>query len=87
MAASSHIQQRRLLDVPGKHLQELRVQTGTPHRQRVTYQPERQARQPQLQAQTDHRRQSTVEERHVARRATEQNRLGQRAVQWPRNRG
>src|SRR5690606_36113059 len=27
-------------------------------------------------------RQSTVEDRHVARRATEQNRLGQRAVQW-----
>src|SRR5690606_40792109 len=48
MVVSSHIEQRRLLDVPGKHLQELRVQTGTPHRQRVTYQPERQARQPQL---------------------------------------
>src|SRR5690606_32295565 len=78
---SSHIQQRGLLDMPGEHLQELRIQAGAPHRQRVADQPQCQAWQPQLQAQADHGRQGAVEDRHVAWRTAEQDRLGQRAVQ------
>src|SRR5690606_38992232 len=74
-------QQRGLLDMPGEHLQELRIQAGAPHRQREADQPQCQAWQPQLQAQADHGRQGPVDDRHVAWRTAQPERLGERAVQ------
>ncbi|KAG1271699.1 hypothetical protein G6F65_012218 [Rhizopus arrhizus] len=49
----SHVQQRAVLDVPGKHGHELRIDTRTPDRQRVADDPEHHAGNPQLQAQPD----------------------------------
>src|SRR6185437_14741578 len=53
----------------------------TPHGQRMTDQPQREADQPQLQAQPDGSGERAVGDCHRARRATEQNRLSQRAMQ------
>ncbi|KAG0774644.1 hypothetical protein G6F22_013900 [Rhizopus arrhizus] len=77
----SHVQQRAVLDVPGKHGHELRIDTRTPDRQRVADDPEHHARNPQLQAQPDGGGQRAVGNRHGARCTAHQDRLGQRAMQ------
>src|SRR5690554_1879393 len=81
MAFPSHVQQRFVLDVPGEHGHELWIEPCAPDRQRMADDPQHQSRNPQLQAQPDGGGQRAVGDRHSARRATHQNRLGQRAMQ------
>mmetsp|Transcript_42340 Transcript_42340/g.99569 ORF Transcript_42340/g.99569 Transcript_42340/m.99569 type:complete len:365 (-) Transcript_42340:494-1588(-) len=77
-----HVQQRPVLDMAREDLHEPRIDTRAPDRQRMAGDPEHQARNPQLQAQAHGRGQGAIGNRHRARRAAQQDRLGQRAVQW-----
>src|SRR5690606_11442689 len=81
MAAPSYIQQRLVLDVACKDLHELRIDARTPYRQRVADDPQHQPWNPQLQAEAHGGGQRAVGDRHGARRAAQQDRLGQRAAQ------
>src|SRR3546814_846975 len=74
-------QERPVLHVAGEHLDELRVESRAPHRQRVADDPQHHARQPLLQPDPDRGGQRAVDDRQRPRRATEQDRHGQRPVQ------
>src|SRR5690625_27117 len=78
---ASHVQERTVLDVPGKHGHELRVKPRAPDRQRMADDPQQQAWNPQLQAQPDSGGQGAVGNGDRTRRAAHQDRLGQRAMQ------
>ncbi len=64
-----------------QHGGELGIAFGGEDSERMTDQPEDETRQPYLETEAKSRRQSAVEDRYAARCATEQDRLGQRAMQ------
>ena len=66
--------------MPAHDIDELRIALRGPHRGGLTENPEQETGEPQPQAETERRRQGAVEDRDRARRATEQDRLGERAM-------
>src|SRR3546814_1824785 len=67
--------------VADEHGGEVGIARGGEHRQRVTDDPQHQAGDPLLQAEPHGRRHGAVDDGDGARRAAEQDRLGQRPVQ------
>src|SRR5690606_24709163 len=53
MVFALNVQQSAVLDVPREHGHELRIESRTPHCQRVADDPEREAGQPELQPKAD----------------------------------
>src|ERR1700733_3893640 len=70
----------RIAQVPAHHVDEGRVALGGPDRREMTYEPDGSAYDPQTQPQTHRSGKGAVDNRHRSRRATEQDRLGQGAV-------
>src|SRR4051794_28613848 len=62
------------------HFDERRIALRGPHRDHVTDEPEQQAEEPEPQTKAERRRQRAVDDRNRARRATQQDRLGQGAT-------
>jgi len=67
--------------VPAEHVHELRVALCREDRERVPDRPEDEPRDPEAQAEPERRRHRAVDDCDAAGRATEQDWLGQRAVQ------
>src|SRR5258708_1902615 len=71
---------RRRAQVTAHHVDELRVALGRPDRGRVSDGPEQETRNPQPQAEADRGGERAVSNGNCARRATEQDRIAQRAM-------
>ena len=67
--AASRVQKAAMLDVPRKHLWELRLDARRPDREHVADQPDAGSGEPELQADTDRGRERADRDRDGARRA------------------
>jgi hypothetical protein len=67
-------------DVPPHHLNEQGIALGRPDRRHVADRPQHETGNPQAKPETDRRRQGAVEDGDGTRRAGEQDRLGERAM-------
>src|SRR5579884_2532975 len=77
---TSSDQMLRITEVPPHHVDEGRIALGGPDGGEMAEQPDRTADHPEAQAKTDRGGERAVDDRDRARRAAEQDRFGQRAM-------